>query len=152
MARRVGVDPATVVRFSQELGYSGYRELSREIKRYINQQLALRYQKETPEAEGLPAKIALFTDELTDRILGMKTDVGQIAVVAEKIYQAERIFITSTSEGYGVASLWSTYLSLLGMEAYTVQSDPARAALLLRDISEADVLVALSLGWGQVSK
>lgn len=148
LARRVGVDPATVVRFSQELGYSGYRELSREIKRYINQQLALRYQKETAETEGLAAKVGLFTDELTDRILGMKADVGQIAAVAEKIHQAERIFITSTSEGYGVATLWSTYLGLLGMEAYTVQADPARAALLLRDIAETDVLIALSLGLG----
>ena len=35
LARRVDVDPATVVRFSQEIGYSGYRELSREIKRYV---------------------------------------------------------------------------------------------------------------------
>jgi len=148
LARRVGVDPATVVRFSQELGYSGYRELSREIKRYINQQLALRYQKETPETEGLSAKIALFTDELTDRILSMKADVGQIAAVAEKIHQAERIFITSTSEGYGVATLWSTYLGFLGMEAHTVQADPARAALLLRDISDTDILIALSLGLG----
>ena len=31
LARRVKVDPATVVRFSQDIGYSGYRELSREI-------------------------------------------------------------------------------------------------------------------------
>ena len=35
LSRRVGVDPATVVRFAQELGYSGFRELSIEIKRYV---------------------------------------------------------------------------------------------------------------------
>ena len=74
LARRVGVDPATVVRFSQELGYSGYRELSREIKRYINRQLALRFQKGLPTAEGLEGRTSIFIDELSDRVLDMKAD------------------------------------------------------------------------------
>ncbi len=146
LARRVGVDPATVVRFSQELGYSGYRELSREIKTYINQQLALRYQKAVPEAEGLTSKISMMANELSDRILDMKADAGQIADVVKKIYDAKRVFITSTTEGYGLATLWSTYLKLLNIEAYDVPAAPARAALLLRDITSEDLVVAISLG------
>lgn len=148
LARRVGVDPATVVRFSQELGYSGYRELSREIKRYINDQLALRYQKGAVETEGLPGQVGVIMDELSDRILGMKADAAQIAQAVEEIKAAERIFITSTTEGYGIATLWSTYLGLLGIKTQSVRAGQAQAAILLRDTAPGDLLIAISLGLG----
>lgn len=148
LARRVGVDPATVVRFSQELGYSGYRELSREIKNYINHQLAQRFQKSETQPEGLTGKISVATDELSDRVLDMKADTDQIAEVVENIYAAQRVFITSTSEGQGLASLWSTYLGLLGIQTYFIKATPAQSAILLRDITTEDILIALALGLG----
>lgn len=146
LARRVNVDPATVVRFSQELGYSGYRELSREIKQYINHQLALRHQKGVVEAEGLAKKVSMMADELSDRVLDMKADAEQIAAVAQKIHTAKRIFVTSTPEGQGIAELWSTYLSLLGLDTYAIRSDPAQAALLLHKVTPEDMLVVISVG------
>ncbi len=148
LARRVNVDPATVVRFSQELGYSGYRELSREIKQYINQQLALRYQKGVVEAEGLTKKVAMMMDELSDRVLEMKADAEQVAEVARKLHAAQRIFVTSVPEGQGIAELWSTHLNLLGLDAYAVRSDPSQAALLLHKITPEDILVVISIGLG----
>lgn len=148
LARRVGVDPATVVRFSQELGYSGYRELSREIKRYINQQLALRYQKGGSETDGLAAQITMMIDELSDRTLDMKVDAAQIAQAAQLIHVAPRVFVTSAAEGFGVATLWSTYLRLLGIETYPVRADYAQAATLLCSIEPEDLLIAISLGLG----
>ena len=148
LARRVGVDPATVVRFSQEVGYSGYRELSREIKRYINQQLAMRYQKGAPEAEGLAGSVAVLVDELGDRILDIKADTEQIAQVARQIHKAQHVFVTSTTEGYGVAALWSTYLSLLGIQASAVRADPDQAALLLLGATANDLVIAIFLGLG----
>lgn len=148
LARRVGVDPATVVRFSQEVGYSGYRELSREIKHYINTQLALRYQKGAVETEGLAGQVAVLTDELSDRILNMKADVEQIAQAVEEIRAAERIFVTSTTEGYGIVTLWTTYLNLLGIQTYSVRAGHAQAAILLRNTRPGDLLIAISLGLG----
>ncbi len=148
LARRVGVDPATVVRFSQDLGYSGYRELSREIKHYINQQLALRYQKGVAEPEGMAGQISTMLDELSDRILDMKADAGQIAEVVKALHTAQRIFVTGTAEGYHLAVLWSTYLNLLGNETYAVRADYAQGAMLLRDAEAGDLLIAISLGLG----
>jgi DNA-binding MurR/RpiR family transcriptional regulator len=148
LARRVGVDPATVVRFSQELGYSGYRELSREIKRYINQQLAQRYKKGTSEVDGLEGDIAVMIDELSDRTLDMKADAGHIAQVVKEIHTAQRVFVTSTAEGFGFAAMWATYLNLLGVEAHAVRTDYAQGAILLRGIRPQDLLIAISLGLG----
>ncbi|HOT93127.1 MAG TPA: MurR/RpiR family transcriptional regulator [Anaerolineae bacterium] len=148
LARRVGVDPATVVRFAQDLGYSGYRELSREIKRYVNQQLALRYQKGAAEAEGLVGQLGTFMDELSDRILDLKADAGQIAEVAQAIHTAQRVFITGSTEGYGIAAVWSTYLNFIGIETYPLHADYAQAAVMLSNAEAGDLLIAVSLGLG----
>jgi len=146
LARRVNVDPATVVRFSQEVGYSGYRELSREIKQYVNHELALRYQKGAPEAAGLAGQVALFADELSDRILSFKTEAQHIAEVAEQLHQASRVFIIGQGVDYEAASLWATYLNIIGIQAHAVRADTSLAALMLRDATPEDVVVALSLG------
>ncbi len=146
LARRVNVDPATVVRFSQEVGYSGYRELSREIKHYINKELALRYQKGSPEAGGKEEHLATLADELSDRVLSFKADTKRIVEVATQLREAQRVFVIGKGESYSLASLWATYLNIVGVEAYPVEADLAKAALMLQDAEPGDVAFALSLG------
>lgn len=146
LARRVNIDPATVVRFSQELGYSGYRELSREIKRYVNKQLALRYQTGDPNAAGLEGRIASLADELSDRILNFKVEASRIAATAELLQRAAHIYILGKGESLGIATLWSTYLNLIGCAAQPVAAHVAPAALMLREAQPEDVLIALVLG------
>ena len=97
LARRVDVDPATVVRFSQELGYSGYRELSIEIKGYVNNELALRYRSGAPEVEGLAGEIAVLADELSDRILSFKSQAEQIAEVT-RVCKPRSVFLSPAKE------------------------------------------------------
>ncbi len=65
LARRVNVDPATVVRFSQEIGYSGYRELSREIKRYVRDQVTATY-REAKEAKTEEDVINVILDNTSN--------------------------------------------------------------------------------------
>ncbi len=146
LARRIGVDPATVVRFSQEIGYSGYRELSIEIKEYVNKELALRYKNGAPEAEGLAGEIAVLADELSDRILSFKSEAARIAEVTEALQQATRIFVASEGASYGLASLWANYLRIIGLEAYAISVNAAQAALMLRDAKPGDLIFAISLG------
>jgi len=43
LANRLGVDAATVVRFAQELGYTGFRELSKEIQEVVRSELKASY-------------------------------------------------------------------------------------------------------------
>ncbi|MGC9348718.1 MAG: MurR/RpiR family transcriptional regulator [Anaerolineae bacterium] len=146
LARRVGVDPATVVRFSQELGYSGFRELSREIKGYINNQLALRYrQAEAPQA-GVAGEVSRLIDELSNRLLDMKVDADQMTEIVNLAREARRIVVTGTAAGLCLAELWATHLRLLGMHVEYTPADPAQAALVLRDLGSQDLLVAVSLG------
>ncbi|MBN1249469.1 MAG: MurR/RpiR family transcriptional regulator [Anaerolineae bacterium] len=146
LARRVSVDPATVVRFSQELGYSGFRELSREIKNYINTQLALRYGHRESSGGGLAGEISQLIDEASNRTLDMKVDAEQIAQIAKSIRAARRILITGTSAGLSLAELWTTHLRLIGYPVEVSPADPAQAALALKELGPGDLVIAIALG------
>ncbi len=146
LARRVGVDPATVVRFSQELGYSGYRELSREIKDYINRQLALRYRTREAEGTGVTGEVNRLIDELSARILDMKVDAPQIGAIVELVQKAGRVIVTGAAVGLNLAELWALHLQLIGLPAQFVGSDPAEAALALRGLSSDDLVIAIASG------
>lgn len=146
LARRLALDPATVVRFSQELGYSGYRELSREIKRYVNKQLALRYQEGDPHAQGPAELIARLTDELSDRILNFKVEASRIAEIAARLHGAAHIYVLGQGDSFGLATLWVTYLHFIGRAATAVPADIAHAALMLRDAKPEDLIFAIALG------
>ena len=146
LARRVSVDPATVVRFAQELGYTGYRELSREIKQYVNEQLALRNRKGLLQHQGFEEKAARILDDMSDRLLDMKADIGSITKVAKILLDAHHIYVTGTPEGFGMAVVWSTYLQLIGLPLQCIEPNAVQAALMLRDATESDVIVGIALG------
>jgi DNA-binding MurR/RpiR family transcriptional regulator len=43
LSQRLDVDPATVTRFAQRLGYAGYPELRREIQELVKEELKAAY-------------------------------------------------------------------------------------------------------------
>ncbi len=43
LSQRLDVDPATVTRFAQRLGYTGYPELLREIQELVKEELKAAY-------------------------------------------------------------------------------------------------------------
>ena len=146
LAHRVSVDAATVVRFAQELGYTGFRELSREIKKYVNEQIALRNRKGLFQQEGIEAQAAHIIDDMSDRMLDMKVDVSSITEVATILSEAHQIYITGTPVGYGIAQVWCTYLKLTGLVVQCFEVNAVQAALLLRDAEKDTVLVGVALG------
>jgi DNA-binding MurR/RpiR family transcriptional regulator len=146
LARRVSVDPATVVRFAQELGYTGYRELSREIKQYVNEQLALRNRKGTFQQLGFEEKVAQLIDDMSDRLLNMKVDIARFTQVAQAIQEAHHVMIMGTADSFGLALVWSQYLYLIGLPIRCFEMNAVQTALALRDAREGDVIVCIALG------
>jgi DNA-binding MurR/RpiR family transcriptional regulator len=146
LASRVAVDPATVVRFAQEIGYTGYRELSREIKKYVNEQIALRNQRGLFEQGSFEAQAAQIIDDISDRTLDLKADIDALAEVAKALTQAKHIYVTGTSEGHGLALVWCTYLNLIGLRAFTFKANAVNSSLLLKDVQKNDIVIGIGLG------
>ncbi len=146
LGSRVSVDPATVVRFAQELGYTGYRELSREIKHYVSEQVALRHRKGLLKHQDFEEKAALILDDMSDRLLDMKADIGLLITAARILLDAHHIYVTGTPEAYGLVVMWCTYLKMIGLPLHCIEANPVQAALMLRDATAGDVIVGIALG------
>ncbi len=143
LARQVGVDPATVVRFSQELGYTGYRELAREIKAYVRNQVKGTLQK---------AQMADKTAEMLSALVEYKREqlkrffaVGAPAVAqaVEYLLATHRLWAMAEGDAYHVAAFTAMQFGLIGYESRYASPSMAGTASTLLSMQEGDVLIAI---------
>lgn len=94
LAKLLGLDPATVVRFAQHLGYDGYPELLEDIRVQVKSDLALG-QAQNDEASSVPVAPDQALDEVREAIEQLKISLDKAAVVelAEQISHAGRILV-----------------------------------------------------------
>lgn len=146
LARRVKVDPATVVRFSQEIGYAGYRELSREIKQFVRDQITTTYhaaEGAEPEAEMVRAVLA-NTQQQIDRF--QATEVPMLAEAIKLLKQAPRIWLTAEGSQYFVAQHWAhTFTHSLNSPATAFHPNIAETAAAVEQMQAGEVLLAINI-------
>jgi DNA-binding MurR/RpiR family transcriptional regulator len=143
LSRRVGVDPATVVRFAQELGYSGYRELSREIKRYVRDQVTATY-RSAEEASSLEELLLSLVENSQQNLQNfVTTDLAGVAQAVEMIKQANHVWIVAEFMGYDLANFFAKNLEELGISATAFYPSMAETASILPKMEEGDALVAI---------
>ncbi len=144
LSRRVDVDPATVVRFSQELGYSGYRELSREVKRYVRHQVTATY-RQADEAEGTEALLQALIDNAAQNIQYFtSTDLPQVAQAVELLKNANVIWFTGEYTGYDIAQYMTKKFQSFGRSATAFHPSMGETASVLTKMQEGDVLLAFA--------
>jgi DNA-binding MurR/RpiR family transcriptional regulator len=147
LARRVNVDPATVVRFSQEIGYSGFRELSREIKRYVRDQVTATY-REAKEAKTEEDIINVILDNTVQQLQHFRTtEIQELAKATEILKQASRIWITGEFTSHDMAAYLARSLDpTVGIPATYFQPSISETAAAVARMNPGDVLLALVIG------
>lgn len=143
LSRRVDVDPATVVRFAQELGYSGYRELSREIKRYVRDQVTATYRK-AAEAGTVEALLHALLENAQQNVQQFATtELFGLAEAARLVSSARRIWVSGEYMGYDIARFMVKNFEALGMIAQAFSPSMMETASVVSRMDEGDVLLAL---------
>ncbi|MBN1487715.1 MAG: MurR/RpiR family transcriptional regulator [Anaerolineae bacterium] len=143
LSRQVGVDPATVVRFAQELGYSGYRELSREIKSYVRDQVTANYRKAT-EAGTTQELLSALVDNAQQNMQNfVTTDLGHVAQAVDTLKEATKIWIIGEYADYDIAEFMAKQFKKLGIAAAAFYPSMSEAASYIPQMQETDVLLAL---------
>lgn len=147
LARRVGVDPATVVRFSQEIGYSGYRELSREIKRYVRDQVTSTY-REAKEAKTEADVLNVILDNTQQQLQHFRTtEIASLARATEILRNASHIWITGEYTSHDLASYLSrSFYPTSSIRASYFHPSISETAAIVTQMKEGDALLALALG------
>lgn len=143
ISRRVSVDPATVVRFAQEIGYSGYRELSREIKRYVRDQVTTTYRKGA-EAESEEALIHQLVSTTQQNLADFAaTETPKLGAALRMLKQTPQVWITGEGPVFPIAQFLARMLQVTDIKAEAFPPDMLSATATLSKMQPEDALVTL---------
>ena len=145
LAQSMDVDAATVVRFAQTLGYSGFRELIKEVQRVVKAELTASY---TPDLEA-PDDLVLFRgileNERHNLVLAQTQLTEQANAVMPALLDARRIWVMGQGSGAHLAALCASVLRGIGLPAVSIAPDPLEAASNLKEAGADDLVIGFSV-------
>jgi DNA-binding MurR/RpiR family transcriptional regulator len=145
LAKHVGVDVATVTRFSQHIGYDGYIQLIREIQEKVLEEMR---EARAPLAERLQAAEGPFAQtmwrdwvNLEKTIRNIPLDQAEEAIAA--LSAARRVYLVSEATGAGIALATASYLRMIKPDVIVLTQGPFDSALALKDLQPEDVVIGI---------
>ena len=145
IAQYLGVDPATVVRFAQRLGYTGYPELAEEVQALVKQELAAAFSP-APAADsplGILREVLRSEAEDIQRLLIVnRPDV--LEDLLNGILTARRVYLIAESNGSRIMEVAAVQLGLSGIDARVVKGDRAERSIALLDLGPQDIAIGLA--------
>ena len=149
IASRVGVSPATVVRFARSLGYDGYPTLQQAVRaefpqfRTVAQKMADRL-ADSPGTENLAQQVARASDHDVRATLARVTQADLDSAI-RAIIAADQIYIFGSGLSAAAATLAEYTLTLLGFNARAFHNEGVSQALQLSHLTARDTIIVFSI-------
>jgi DNA-binding MurR/RpiR family transcriptional regulator len=146
LAHELDLDAATVVRFAQTLGYSGFPELQREIRQRVLKDLLVR-PEEARVAESVPGVVARAMQELSLALeqTRISLDTDALAQLVEKMGEARRIIVLAENPAQAAAYNLVHFLEQGGFPIYIARPGVADLARTVHTATPQDLLIALEV-------
>lgn len=146
LAHELNLDAATVVRFSQHLGYTGYPELLKEIREHVKIDLMVR-PVEARDPQSIPGVVAGAMRELRETLerTQMSLDTNAMAQLVENIGQARRIVVLAEGPAQPAAYNLVYFLEQANFPVHIARSGLAGLARTVHTASKQDLLIALDV-------
>jgi RpiR family carbohydrate utilization transcriptional regulator len=150
MAKRLGTDPATIVRIVRGLGFPGFRE----FQHYLHD-LSLAYatsadtMQSRPHATGVPGFVSDSLEQDLKNLHGLKNTVDpkRVASLAKRIHTARRIVLIAGDLARVLVEYLEYHLILLDLNVFSATSS-GRTFHLTRSLTKQDLVVAISFRRG----
>jgi DNA-binding MurR/RpiR family transcriptional regulator len=144
LAHTLDLDPATVVRFAQRLGYAGYPELQREIRGRVEQELLAQRapQADTPAAAADSA-LAELEQALAHTRRGFPEEAAEAWIAA--LDQAERVVLMAEGLAASPALSLSRWLEGAGYTVHLTGEGPSELASALVGARKGDLVLAVEV-------
>jgi DNA-binding MurR/RpiR family transcriptional regulator len=150
LARRYRVDPATIVRTVQALGYERWTDFAADLREHFVSRLTpYRILKaSTGEKRSLPDRVrhSLERDLGNLNRLQSALDPERVAGFARRIHQARRILVVGSDLAASLASFLAYALMPLGFDAEAPVGSGGNVQHTVRLLTGKDLLVAISFG------
>jgi DNA-binding MurR/RpiR family transcriptional regulator len=146
LADRLEVDPATIVRFAQRLGYPGYPELLIEIRQMVRSEMQRSLAEVSSEAGSADLLRSALGHE-RDNVERMRTQLldGDVEGLTDAILRAQHIYVLGEGPSQSVAGLFAALLRESDLPAQAVPATIGEATRLIQDASTEDLLIGVSL-------
>jgi len=149
VARRLSLPPATMTRFAQRLGYSGYVELREQFAATMREQVSdfsdragrLAARREQMGETSLAQSLA---DNLADRVAGLTKGalLAEVVAAAETVAAARRVFCLGHRSCYAPVYHFAYITGLYGTPIRLLDAPGGIGADALNDMNDGDVVVA----------
>jgi DNA-binding MurR/RpiR family transcriptional regulator len=146
LAHALNLDAATVVRFSQHLGYKGYPELLREIRDKVRRDLLIR-----PQLAENPTSIPGIVDNAMQKLIReleqtrISLDTDAIARLVDEIGQSRRIIVLVEAPAQPAAYNLVYFLEQGGFQIYITRPGLVDMARTIYTAQPKDLLIALDV-------
>jgi RpiR family transcriptional regulator, carbohydrate utilization regulator len=145
LAERADVDPATVVRTCQSLGYRGWTELQDVVREDVSRRptFADRVQElETGNSHLVDRVFAAAMQNVTETLEGL--DLGAFQAAAHALGQADGVLVAAAGVSHGPGQFLTSSLQLLGRRAVLI-TGAADAGPALSSLRPGDAVLAVSV-------
>ena len=145
MAHNMEVDAATVVRFAQTLGYSGFRELIKEIQQIVKAELMASFTITLDVPDDASLFRNLLENERHSLSLAQARLTEQADTILPTLLGAQHIWVLGQGSCAHLAALCASSLREIGLPAVSIAPDPLTVAANLSGVSVVDVVIGFSL-------
>lgn len=142
----VGVSESTVVRFANELGFSGYPKLQKALQELIKNKLTTVQRLELSNdyvSEGYALKGVLKADMENIRATLEKINYNTFEDVVNKIFKAKRIYIIGLRSSTALAEFLGFYLNIILQNVKTVGYGISDIFEQMISVEEGDLVIGI---------
>jgi DNA-binding MurR/RpiR family transcriptional regulator len=146
LAHALNLDAATVVRFSQYLGYAGFPELQREIRDRVKGDLLIR-PKQAEVAESAPGIVAAAMQELALALehTRISLDTEALERLVDQMGQVRRTLVLAEGPAQPTAYSLVHYLEQGGFPVLIARAGVADLARTINTTTPQDLLLAMEV-------
>ena len=143
LARRLALNEATVIRFSQRLGYTGYPDLIHDVQEIVQRELGAK------GGSGAVAPQDPFVALLDAEVDNLQRAIGHVSPEAAHaaltmLQEARYVCVLGQGIGAPLAQAFALSLRSLGKFAESPPTDPLNLATMLGEVDQECAVVAVS--------
>lgn len=142
----VGVSESTVVRFANELGFSGYPKLQKSLQELIKNKLTTVQRLELRNdyfSDGDALKGVLKADMENIRATLEKINQNTFEEVVKNIFEAKRIYIIGLRSSTAIAEFLGFYLNIILQNVKTVSYGISDVFEQMINVGEGDLVIGI---------
>jgi DNA-binding MurR/RpiR family transcriptional regulator len=145
LATHLNLDPATIVRFAQSLGYPGYPELLAEVAGDAKEMLARAREIQEPASDSAAAAwqgALLGSAKAIRDLAGAGKDLRKFA---SHLRGAKQVLVVAKGDDRVLAAWLAHNLRLAGLRAWDCDADPRASADAVATLRKGDVVLGVNV-------